>query len=54
MPPAWFAVNAQVPADCIVAVLPLIVHIAGVVLANTTGLPDEPPLADKANVPFGA
>ena len=42
------------PAVSIVAVLPLTVQTAGVVLAKTTGLVDAPPVADSANVPFGA
>ena len=52
--PAWLAVSAQLPAATIVTVLPATVHTAAVVLANTTGLPEAPPVADTLNVPPGA
>ena len=44
----------QLPADTMVTVAPATEHTAGVVLPNTTGLPDAPPVAETANVPFGA
>ena len=46
--------SAQLPAETIVTVPPATVQIAGVVLANTTGLPEAPPLAEMAKVPLGA
>ena len=46
--------SAQLPAPSIVTVLPDTVHTEVDVLANTTGLPDAPPVADTVNVPPGA
>ena len=45
--------SVHVPAVTIVAVLPLIVHTAGDVLANTTGLVEGPGVADTVKVPPG-
>jgi hypothetical protein len=36
-----------------VTVVPLTWQTCAVVLAKTTGLPDAPPVATSANVPFG-
>ena len=49
--PAWSAVSPQLPAETIVTVAPATVQTAGVVLANTTGLPEAPPVAETMNVP---
>lgn len=42
------------PADSIVTVRPATLQIAGVVVANTTGLPEAPPLAETLKLPLGA
>jgi len=45
------AVRLQVPAATLVTVEPATVQILAVVDANTTGLPDPPPVAVNAKVP---
>lgn len=56
----WMTIEAfgsplpDLAAATMVTVLPATVHTAGVVLAKTTGLADAPPVAERANVPFGA
>ncbi len=39
------------PPPIKLAVLPLIVHVVGVVLAKVTGLPEAPPVPAKVAVP---
>ena len=52
--PVWFAVIEQVPAATIVAVLPVTVHTDGLLDVKTIGLPDAPPVAERATVAFVA
>ena len=52
--PAWLAVIVQVPVAIAVIVAPLVpltVHLVGVVLANRIGLLDAPPVAVMVSVP---
>ena len=47
-PPAWLAVRLHVPTPTKVTVAPIKVQtLAGLVLPNTTGLPEPPPVAVK-------
>lgn len=52
--PAWFAVNAQLPADSMVTVLPDTVQTAGDAEPNTNAAVDAPGVADTVKLPPGA
>ena len=51
--PGWRS-SEHTPADSIVTVLPLTEHTEAMVLANSTGLVEAPPVAETVKVPLGA